>query len=105
MKMLKPRVAMLRTSSVRPMQTERLRGSSWMRIIDRIMRRDNGLCQCSECKASGRALIAHQVDHIVELADGGSNADANLQAINAECHVRKTNASNAARRSPGLSAG
>lgn len=104
MKMLRPRVAMLRTTQVRTLQTERLRGSSWMRIIERIMRRDNGLCQCSECKAAGRLLIAHQVDHIVELADGGSNADANLQAINADCHVRKTNASKAARRGPGFGA-
>lgn len=89
-KMLKPRVAMLRTATAKPLVTERTRGSAWMATRRRIFQRDNGLCQCEECKASGRLLVAHEVDHVVELADGGADADHNLAAINADCHARKT---------------
>lgn len=95
--MLKPRVAMLRTGSAKPLVTERTRGGKWMRTIARIMRRDNGLCRCAECAASGRVLVAHEVDHIVPLHEGGADADANLAAINADCHKRKS-AVEAARR-------
>jgi 5-methylcytosine-specific restriction protein A len=96
--MLRPQVTTLRTATAKPMVTQRTRGSAWMATRDRILRRDNGLCQCAECKAAGRVLVAHEVDHIVELADGGSDADINLQAINIDCHLRKTNAAKAARR-------
>jgi 5-methylcytosine-specific restriction protein A len=98
MKTLKPGVQMLNTSVARTVAaTERPRGDAWMRKRDRILRRDCGLCQCDECKASTMPLLAHQVDHIVELADGGSNEDANLRAINRECHRRKTLAAERAR--------
>lgn len=98
MKMLKPRVTMLSTPRVKTVQVDRLRGSAWMKIIKRIMRRDNGLCQCEDCKASGRLLVAHQVDHIIELADGGNDDDSNLRAMNVDCHARKSAAAAAARR-------
>lgn len=32
----------------------------------------------------------HQVDHIIEVAHGGTNDDANLQALCVSCHVVKT---------------
>jgi 5-methylcytosine-specific restriction endonuclease McrA len=96
--MLQPRVQTLRARPIAPLAaTLRLRGSSWMVIRDRILRRDNGICQCTECKRLGRLRAAHEVDHIVELADGGTDADCNLQAINHDCHVEKTDASRKAR--------
>ena len=33
---------------------------------------------------------ANEVDHIIPLAKGGTDELRNLQAINAECHRRKT---------------
>lgn len=97
-KMLKPRVQTMPMRSIKPLQTERLRGSSWMKIRDRIMRRDNGLCRCDDCVATGALRIAHQIDHIIELADGGTDADVNLRAVNFDCHARKSEAAAAARR-------
>lgn len=75
--------------------TKRTRGSTWMAIRERILRRDGGLCQC--CKRAGRVSIATQVDHIQALADGGTDDDANLEGICEPCHVEKT-AAEAARR-------
>jgi len=95
--MLQPRVQTLRTGTVKTLAVERTRGGNWMRTIARIMRRDHGLCQCDECQAAPAPLIAHQVDHIVELADGGSDDDANLRAMNRGCHARKTNEARKAR--------
>jgi 5-methylcytosine-specific restriction protein A len=98
MKMLKPQVAMLRTTQVRTFVTERLHGNTWMKIRKRILTRDNGLCRCAECAESGRILIAEEVDHIVPLWQGGSNDDSNLAAINGDCHKRKSTAEAALRR-------
>lgn len=97
MKMLKPKVAMLRTNRVKTLVTERTRGSAWQKTRHRILMRDNGLCRCAECVASGRILVAHEVDHVVPLHEGGSDADINLSAINVDCHKRKS-AAEAAKR-------
>ena len=35
-------------------------------------------------------MIADEVDHVVPLSEGGADTDENLQAINAECHKRKS---------------
>ena len=42
----------------------------------------------------GRVRPATEVDHILPLADGGTDDLGNLQAINRECHARKTVAEN-----------
>ena len=73
-------------------------GAEWDKLRLEVLRRDNGLCQCSHCKAAGLITIASEVDHIVSRARakqlGWSKArtedPANLQAINTECHKRKT---------------
>lgn len=70
--------------------TERGYGAAWRRVRDRIMRRDGGVCRCAECKQLGRIREAHEVDHIVPKAQGGTDDDDNLQAINRECHKAKT---------------
>lgn len=86
---LKPRLATLDTRRVAVQQgTERLRGTTWRNIRDRIMRRDAGLCQV--CKEAGRLSVAAQVDHKVPLFMGGSNDDSNLQAICDPCHTAKS---------------
>ena len=69
---------------------ERIRGRRWMAIRNRIFIRDCGLCQ--ECQRNGRITPGTQVDHIVALANGGSNDDSNMELLCADCHDRKTNA-------------
>lgn len=86
----------LRTATVK--EVRRLAGRPWERIRQRILRRDCGLCHCDECVRNNRTLPAHEVDHIVELDDGGTDDDSNLRAINRDCHVLKTAQARAARR-------
>lgn len=61
-----------------------------MAIRARVLARDGWTCQCEECAATGRVLVAHEVDHIVPLAAGGTDDMSNLRAINRECHKVKT---------------
>ena len=65
-------------------------GQAWRVLRARVLRRDQYLCQCAECKSSGRVRVAHEVDHIVSKAQGGTDALTNLQAINRECHRAKS---------------
>lgn len=69
---------------------ERGYGSDWVRLRVLILRRDNYLCQCSECQRTGRVLPATEVDHRIPKAEGGTDEPHNLCAINVECHKRKT---------------
>lgn len=74
--------------------TQRRRGKSgrggrpWRRKRDRILERDKGLCQ--PCLRAGRVTPATEVDHIINLEAGGTDADANLEAICYPCHKPKT---------------
>ena len=92
--MLKPRLSIapqrIAPADLTVSANKRTRGSSWMRIRARILRRDCGLCQCAECRQAGKLTPAHEVDHIVPLDMGGGDADSNLQAISVDCHKRKT---------------
>lgn len=73
-------------------------GSQWVKTRERILARDNGMCQCEDCTSSGRIRLATQVDHRVNKATwlhqhgtlAGVDHDSNLRAINAECHKAKT---------------
>lgn len=69
-------------------ELKRTRGSAWMKIRARILRRDNGICQ--ECLRNGRVTKAAQVDHITSLHLGGDDNDANLQSLCKDCHDVKT---------------
>lgn len=98
---LKPAVQMLagHTSTLggwsapqRGTAAERGYGWQWRKVRNQVMRRDSYRCQCSECKKSGRILPAHEVDHKVPKAQGGTDDPSNLQAINRDCHKRKTQA-------------
>ena len=62
-------------------------GRPWRRLRDQVMQRDKYLCQ--HCLAGGRYTEAQEVDHIVPLADGGTDAATNLQALCAPCHRKK----------------
>ena len=63
-------------------------GTAWDKQRERILRRDNGLCQV--CLARGLYSTATEVDHIINKASGGTDADGNLQAICKPCHQAKT---------------
>ncbi|WP_414156555.1 HNH endonuclease [Pseudomonas sp. BNK-30] len=65
-------------------------GRPWRRKRERILKRDQYLCRCDDCAQLGRIREAHEVDHIVALAHGGTDDDYNLRAINRDCHKAKT---------------
>jgi 5-methylcytosine-specific restriction protein A len=88
---LKPRVSAAPASRIGMATTsemKRTRGSAWMKIRDRILTRDKGLCQ--ECTRNGRLTEATKVDHITPLHLGGSDNDQNLQSLCNDCHDAKT---------------
>ena len=100
-KMLQPRIKAMRPA-IKPATVAaqvRTRGSTWMAIRAEALARDCGLCQT--CKAAGRLRLACQVDHIRELADGGTDALENLQSLCEPCHDAKTRAAKAARAGQG----
>lgn len=67
---------------------ERGYGWQWQKLRERILRRDNGLCQ--PCLEAGRVSAASHVDHKTPKSRGGTDADENLQAICVTCHKAKT---------------
>lgn len=77
---------------------ERGYGSEWDKTRKRILTRDKGLCQ--PCLMQGKVTPAKQVDHRIPKAEGGTDADDNLQAICVACHQAKT--SEEARRGRGV---
>jgi 5-methylcytosine-specific restriction protein A len=79
-------------------------GAAWDRKRKRILERDCYLCQCSYCKAEGRITPASEVDHVKPKAKGGTDDDGNLQAINRDCHKRKTLEETGKQRRPKFSA-
>ena len=58
-----------------------------MRIRHRILSRDP---LCVECERKGRVTLATEVDHRIPLAQGGTDADENLQGLCHDCHAAKT---------------
>lgn len=67
---------------------ERGYGSAWVKLRERILKRDDYLCQ--PCQREGRITTATQVDHITPKAKGGGDEDGNLQGICATCHLTKS---------------
>lgn len=45
---------------------------------------------CRHCARLGRVTVAVDLDHIVPLAAGGSDAMDNIQPLCRACHVKKT---------------
>lgn len=65
-------------------------GRPWRRRREAVMKRDHYLCQ--PCKRQGRVKEGTEVDHIVNVAEGGTDDDVNLQTICSDCHQVKTQA-------------
>jgi 5-methylcytosine-specific restriction enzyme A len=47
---------------------------------------------CVVCLEHGRIVVATIRDHVIPLAEGGRDEEANIQAICGECHDTKTQA-------------
>lgn len=60
-------------------------GGRWRKLRDEILARDNYTCQC--CGRVGGRL---ELDHIVNVAQGGTNDKSNLQILCQSCHKTKT---------------
>lgn len=75
-------------------------GAAWRRLRVQVLRRDGWRCRCNDCVSTGRVREASEVDHIIPKFEGGTDEPSNLQAINPECHKKKTQAESirAARR-------
>ena len=84
---LKPRLQTLSTAVRSAATVERERGTTNQRTRERLLSR-NPLC--ARCEANGRVSVATQLDHIVALANGGTNDDSNRQGLCDECHRIKT---------------
>lgn len=82
---LKPRVEIIKTSTLASVAVERIRGWKLTKIRNRILLRDNYTCQ--KC---GRVSLHLEVDHIVPLAAGGSYSELNLQSLCRGCHALKS---------------
>lgn len=103
LKTLKPRLGTLKAGNLRTVgggsfsdpsrgsRHERGYGTSWDMLRLRILERDFHLCQCPECMGGQKRLtVATHVDHITPKAQGGTDDESNLRAVNADCHKRIT---------------
>ncbi|WP_034410969.1 HNH endonuclease [Derxia gummosa] len=70
-----------------PIGTERMRGRRAVEARARYLRLHP---LCVACGSAGAVTVATEVDHVVPLALGGSDTDANKQALCGECHRGKT---------------
>lgn len=71
-----------------------MRGRAWMTRRFEVFARDG-----FTCKACGRVVNERQAecDHIVRLADGGTDDADNLQTLCRDCHAAKSAAENRGR--------
>ena len=68
------------------------RSSQWRRFRELIAKERGTVCQDNEHEAGKSRVAGVELDHIVELADGGAPLDrANVMFRCRSCHVRKTN--------------
>lgn len=89
---LKRKQATPRHEPVTPTYGQGRGGRPWRRLRAQILERDGYLCQCSDCARRLVPRLAHEVDHIKPVAEGGTDDPENLQAINRDCHKTKTQA-------------
>lgn len=96
LRMLKPKTKVLDTAKVKARPAgitdwgSGRGGRPWRRLREEILKRDDYLCQCEECRLLGRVRPGNEVDHIVPRSQGGTDDPSNLRAINDECHKVKT---------------
>ncbi|MEX1669131.1 HNH endonuclease [Zhongshania guokunii] len=72
-------------------------GSKWRSKRQRIFERDNYLCQIHLERGELEPVALHGArhgvcDHIIPIAEGGTESDSNLQTICQSCDKAKTNA-------------
>ncbi|HEY9626103.1 MAG TPA: HNH endonuclease [Coleofasciculaceae cyanobacterium] len=70
-------------------RTRRQPSSLWQQTRTRIWNRDQGRCQglyCQDCLPYSLPLKQAQIDHILELSNGGMNTDPNLRTLCRRCH-------------------
>ena len=60
-------------------------GRPWRRLREKIIFRD-----CYTCRSCGVVTDAPEVDHIINVAQGGTDDESNLQTLCASCHKKKT---------------
>jgi 5-methylcytosine-specific restriction protein A len=65
-------------------------GRPWRRKRDAVLKRDGHLCR--QCRREGALTLASQVDHVVPVAEGGTDDETNLEAICDLHHLAKTQA-------------
>lgn len=92
LKTLEPRVQVVPGRQLANVEGERAGGwgserggRPWRRKRETILLRDKYTCQ-----ACGTVTSDLEVDHIINIARGGNDDDANLQALCAPCHKAKT---------------
>lgn len=89
MQTLKPSIKMAPSRIARPAPagTPRMRGSSWQKIRAEYFRAHP---LCAECQRQGVTRAAQELDHVVPLWKGGSDAPSNYQGLCRDCHQAKT---------------
>ena len=60
-------------------------GRPWRRLKAEIHKRDDWTCKCC-----GRVTTELELDHIVNVAQGGTDDESNLQSLCVPCHKKKT---------------
>lgn len=74
-------------------RTKRLPKAAWQQTRRRIWERDQGKCTgpyCIDTLPYSLPLWKADVDHIIELCEGGSNRDRNLRTLCRRCHALRS---------------
>lgn len=81
------------TTKKRSKKLRRTYPDNWDDIKRQVKIRDKfQCCKCHRGVAQLRELgLFLEVDHIIRLADGGTNAQSNLQCLCTECHENRLN--------------
>lgn len=75
------------SSSSRRRDSSGLSGGAWETIRKKVLKRDNGTCYlCNRVDVEDDPL---EVDHLIEVARGGSNHLSNLASAHKSCHLRR----------------
>jgi len=75
-------------------------GGAWETVRRRVLERDMGYCYLCDLPGAG------EVEHLIELAAGGTSRMDNLASCHSHCHRRKhTDPGWADERNPGRTAG